>query len=279
MKKQSPLVGKSVRFPFQVAVSCWIDLLGYGQMISASGFNPLHPDARAALSRIRTFHRIVAEHSARYFPTLVMNDGAVAYRDLSLRSRSPTHDFLVRAWHMFDAVRREDLKRGHPGPRMVLACGFRMLGRRAGLDASRDQFKSILERVETREISAEQAVREAASIRPHFDVVPQLQANFAFTKAYLAEQSGTKGGLPGPAFYVDMAVFGGHRPQWIDLGPEIAWQLPKLNLRTVFAEVRGFRDERHPSGGPRDICDGLKIAQTLANDPNVLEVLRVAIKS
>ena len=117
------MVSKSTKFPFQVAVSSWIDLLGYGEMISASGFIPLHAEARDALARIRTFHRIVAEHSARYFPTLVMNDGAVAYRDLSLRARSPTHDFLVRAWKMFEAVRNEDMKNGHPGPRMVLACG------------------------------------------------------------------------------------------------------------------------------------------------------------
>ncbi|PSH62620.1 hypothetical protein CU102_24935 [Phyllobacterium brassicacearum] len=168
MKKPSAVVSKSVRFPSKVSVSCWIDLLGYGEMISASGFNPLHPDAREALARIRTFHHIVAEHSAKYFPTLVLNDGAVAYRDLSLRARSPTHDFLVRAWQMFEAVRSEGIKNGHPGPRMVLACGFRMLGRRAGLDASRDHFKSIVDRLQSGKISAQKAVRQAASMRPRF---------------------------------------------------------------------------------------------------------------
>jgi hypothetical protein len=29
-KRTSPLVRKSASFPFQVAVACWIDLLGYG---------------------------------------------------------------------------------------------------------------------------------------------------------------------------------------------------------------------------------------------------------
>jgi hypothetical protein len=279
MKKPPAVVSKNARFPFQVAVSCWIDLLGYGEMISASGFNPLHAEAREALARIRTFHRIVAEHSARDFPTLVMNDGAVAYRDLSLRARSPTNDFLVRAWKMFEAVRNEDIRNGHPGPRMVLACGFRMLGRRAGLDASRDHFRAIVDRLQRGEIAAEQAVREAASMRPRFDIVPQLQANFAFTKAYVAEQTGTKGKLPGPAFYVDTTIFGGGRPQWIDLGPDIDWEHPKLHLHAVFTEVRGINDGRHPSGGPTDIRDGLAIAQTLANDPNVLAALRAAGKS
>lgn len=279
MKKSSPVVSKSARLPFQVAVSCWIDLLGYGEMISASDFNPLHPDARKALTRIRKFHRIVAEHSARNFPTLVMNDGAVAYRDLSLRARSPTHDFLVRAWRMFEAVRNEDMKNGYPGARMVLACGFRMLGRRAGLDASRDHFKSIVDRLQSGEISAQQAVREAASMRPRSDMIPQLQANFAFTKAYVAEQTGTKGKLPGPAFYVDMTIFGDHRPKWIDLGPGIHWAHPKMNLQTVFAEVRSIHHGRHPKASPTDIHDGLAIAQTLTNDPNVLAALGAAAKS
>jgi hypothetical protein len=128
-------------------------------------------------------------------------------------------------------------------------------------------------------IAAEQAIREAASMRPRFDIVPHLEANFAFTKAYVAEQAGTKGKLPGPAFYVDMTIFGGARPQWIDLGPDIDWAHPKLNLHVVFAEVRGIHDGRHPSGGPTDIRDGLAVAQTLANDPNVLAALRAAGKS
>jgi len=134
---KSPAIAKGTQFPFQVAVACWIDLLGYGSMIADAEFNPLHPEAKQAIARIRTFHEIVAQHSARYFPTLVMNDGAVAYRDLSLRSRSVTHDFLIRAWKLFEAIKAEDRKHGHPGARMVLCCGFRMRGRRAGLDVSR----------------------------------------------------------------------------------------------------------------------------------------------
>ena len=93
----TPKVAKSLSFPFQISVACWIDLLGYGRMISEAAFNPLDARAKIALKRLSRFHEIVASHSNRYFPTLALNDGAVAYRDLSLRSRSVTHDFLVRA--------------------------------------------------------------------------------------------------------------------------------------------------------------------------------------
>jgi len=90
--------------PDHFAIACWIDLLGYGAMIAEADFNPLHPRAAAALERLRRFHKIVADHSVRHFPTLVTNDGAVAYRDLSLRSRSPTHDFVLRAWRLFRSI-------------------------------------------------------------------------------------------------------------------------------------------------------------------------------
>jgi hypothetical protein len=50
-------------------------------------------------------------------------------------------------------------------------------------------------------------------------------------------------------------------------------------LHAVFAEVRGMHNGRHPSSGPKDIRDGLAVAQTLANDPNVLGALRAAEKS
>ena len=225
MRGIGPTVAKGRQFPFQVAVACWIDLLGYGQMISRAAFNPLHPGAQQALHRIRVFHQIIADHSARHFSTLVMNDGAVAYRDLSFRSRSVTYDFLIRSWRLFEAIRREESKNAYPGARLVLACGFRMRGRRAGLDASRDHFASIVTRLKTGEINAQQAIHEAAAMRPALILCRSSQANFAFTKAYVAEQGG-EGGLPGSNFYIDMTLFGGERPSWIDLGPDILWTHP-----------------------------------------------------
>src|SRR5215469_632845 len=96
--KAGPLVAKGVVFHFQVCAVCWFDLLGYGAMIADADFNPLHPKASEALARLRRFHAIVALNSGRSFRTLVMNDGAAAYRDLSLRGSDATLDFLERCW-------------------------------------------------------------------------------------------------------------------------------------------------------------------------------------
>jgi len=277
--KRSPLVRKSAIFPFQIAVVCWIDLLGYGAMIAAADFNPLHAQAAQALSRLRRFHQIVASHSVRFFPTLVMNDGAAAYRDLSFRSRAPTHDFLTRAWTLFNSIRSDENNRGFPGARMVLATGFRMRGRRAGIDATARQFKSVMHRYQSGEIVAEQAIREAASVRRSFDIIPQLQANFAFSKAYVAERSGTRGGLGGANFFVDLAIFDTPTPAWVETGPTVEWSDARLRMSASFAPILGFPPFKHVESGPVGIRDGLQVAQYLTKDPDVLSALRAAQKS
>ncbi len=276
--KRSPLIRKSATFPFQIAAVCWVDLLGYGAMIAEADFNPLHPKAAEALSRLRRFHQIVAAHSSRYFPTLAMNDGAAAYRDLSFRSRAPTHDFLMRAWNLFNAIKSEENERALPGARMVLAAGFRLRGRRAGMDAMAKQFKSLMRRYQEGAIVAEQAIREAANVRRSFDIVPQLQANFAFSKAYVAERSGTRGGLKGPNFFVDLTLFETPVPAWIETGETVKWSDDRLRMKASFAPILGFPPYKHVEGGPAGIRDGLQIAQDLTQDVDVLNALRAAEK-
>jgi hypothetical protein len=276
--KRTPLVRKSATFPFQIAVVCWIDLLGYGAMIAEADFNPLHAKAAQALIRLRRFHEVVASHSTRYFPTLVMNDGAAAYRDLSLRSRAPTHDFLMRAWSLFNAIKSDENYRGFPGARMVLATGFRMRGRRAGMDATAKQFKSVMRRYQSGEIVAEQAIREAANVKRSFDIIPQLQANFAFSKAYVAERSGAREGLAGPNFFVDLALFDAPTPAWVKKGPTVEWSDERLRMSASFAAILDLPPFKHVEGGPLGIRDGLQVAQYLTEDPNVLSALRAAKK-
>lgn len=273
-RKSHPPIRKGATLPFAVSAVAWIDLLGYGGMIAEAGFNPLHEQAGAAIKRLRTFHGIVSANSDRSFPTLVMNDGAAAYRDLSLRARSPTYDFVSRAWSLFTALRNTEEKVGYPGPRMVIAPGFRMRGRRAGIDQSAGQFGSLMTRFQTGRISAEQAISEASRISRTFDIVPQLQANFAFTKAYTAESSGKAAGLGGCNCFIDLAFFEGSPPPWITLGPVVRWANERLKMSADFAPILDIPSSRHPEGGPHGIRDGLAIAQHLAGGVDVLKALR-----
>ena len=114
--------------PFCISAAAWVDLLGYGSMIAAAGLNPVDARAKTAVIRLRAFHRVVAEHSDRNFRTLVINDGAVAYRDLSLRDNGVTHDFLQRSHLLFEAIAECEHRNSWPGARMVLGLGFRARG-------------------------------------------------------------------------------------------------------------------------------------------------------
>jgi hypothetical protein len=273
-KKSDPVVAKGTSFPFQISVACWIDLLGYGKMISKAGFNPLDPTSTAARLRVREFHYVVAKLSGRTFPTLVLNDGAVAYRDLSLRSASVTQDFLQRCWTLYCAVKDSEIRAGYPGPRMVIAAGFRMKGRRSGIDKSARRFEEIRTKLAAGAITAIQALFEAQNIREYADVLPQLQANFAFTKAYLAENSGTRGGFSGANCFVDLCLIDEVSPMSLKFGEPFSWKHETLNLGGCFARLIAIEQPKSPNSSSNGIRNGLQVAQFLAGDQDVLKALR-----
>ena len=275
--KRPPIAGARARaLPFQVAAVCWVDLLGYGGMIAAADFNPMAPEAKVAIARLRAFHRIVAEHGDRHYRTLVLNDGAAAYRDLSLRSAGVTHDFLARSFALFRSLSASEGRNGWPGARMVLATGLRAKGSRRSIDLASGQLESILARLAAGAIGAEQAVREAASLERHFDVLPQLQANFAFTKAYLADAGGTAAGLGGPRFFVDAAIFDGAVPDWVSAGPPIRFEHAKLGLATEFVPVTGLSTPGGAGQGVPGLRNGLQVAEAIAPSSSIGDAIRAS---
>ena len=267
-------LSRAPRPPFYTSIACWIDLLGYGRMISRARFSPTHAEAKSAIDRLRRFHRLVADHSSSRFPTFVINDGAVAYRDLSYISHDRTLPFLHNAWRLFEAVNAER-DAGQAGARMVVAAGFRMSGRRAGGENEAARRRELVQSVERGERSIEQAVESAARGAAYFDVIPQLQANFAFTTAYLAEDSGSEGGLPGAHCYVDQSLFG-NGSCGIDFGQTIAWRHPDLDLRRDFAPIMKA-DERSTSTAA-GIRTGYEVASALTGEVEVHTALRAHIE-
>lgn len=274
---QPPIAsGRARNLPFQVAAVCWVDLLGYGGMIGAADFNPIAPQAKTAITRLRAFHRIVAEHSGRTFRTLVLNDGAVVYRDLSLRSSGVTYDFLTRSFALFKALEASEKRNGWYGARMVLATGFRAKGSSRGIDAAAGQLESILSRTKAGQIAPEEAIREAASIERYFDVLPQLQANFAFTKAYLADAAGSDAGLGGPRFFVDTAIFENGIPAWVRADAPVAFKDQRLGLGGEFAPVSELTPPGHTTPAVPGMRDALQIADAIAPSANVRALIRAA---
>jgi len=238
-------------------------------MIAEAELNPVDERAKTAVIRLRAFHRVVAEHSGRYFRTLVINDGAVIYRDLSLRDNGVTHDFLQRSHRLFEAIADSERRNGWPGARMVVGLGFRARGSRRAIDETERRVERILGQMKAGEIPAEEAVRQAASIQRYSDAIPQLQANFAFTRAYVADAGGSRAGLCGPRMFIDAAMFEGDSPpSWIDCGEPVPFEDKRLRIECAFVPVAGLR----PSGKIGDRIPGLRdgseigdaIAPTLA---------------
>lgn len=223
---------------------------------------------------MREFHRIVAEHSNRNFRTLVINDGVAVFRDLSLRSSSVSQDFLMRSWGLFEAINQHETRSGQPGVRMVVACGFRIRGRKAVVETNHGKVNSILRRYQDGVLTVDQAIKEASTARPSFDAVPQLQANFAFTKAYVAESSGTAGGFAGPNFFLDTSLLRQPNTEWPVGGKLFDWEHQNLGLKSVFKRIERLSPEKFTNEASSRLKTGLEVAQTLAGDNDVLHALR-----
>ena len=221
--------------PAYVAIVCWLDLLGYGGDINKAGFDPAHPLAKAPLSRLRAFQRIVAQHSSSGFPTLVMNDGAVAYSNVELSRSDKVWRFIERCWTLYQAASKNDQASSGPGLRGVIAVGLRAKGSNRGILAQDQALTEILDGLADGTIDAARARADARKIRRVFDIVPQLQANFAFTRAYEAEQSGAAGGFTGPNLFLDTMVFNAGVPDWMTAGPAVIWTPRKTSFVALSA--------------------------------------------
>ena len=223
-----------------ICAVAWLDLLGYGAMLRKARFDPEHPSAALAVARLKAFHKTLGEHAhgRRVFPIMPLNDGAACCRDLSLRDSSVTYDFIARSLDLFSAVNTVDVAKGHPGARMVIAAGIRVRDLRSPLMDPRHAQK-LVERLKADPASAEQTVYDAFYAQPIFGFVPDLQANFAFSKAYLAERDGSRAGLAGPKCFLDHALVSPTAcGEWLTFNRTISWA--QDGIAATFGEVSRF---------------------------------------
>jgi hypothetical protein len=251
---------KGARRQVEVCSSAWVDLLGYGDMIDAAGFDPLSEKAQQALDRIHAFQRVLAQHSGQLFSSFVMNDGAAIHRDLSPRTHSVTDDFISRCWALYKSVDTIEKDAGHPGARMIVAAGLR--ARPIVREARATHRRSLLDRLENGVITPQQAVSEAVAVPRNSDVVPEFQGNFALTRAYMADAGGSRVGLPGPAFYLDAALVTAPVPAWLTVSREIAWTWKSMS--TTFLEISEIKKWRgaHREGA----SNAIQVAERLTGD-------------
>jgi hypothetical protein len=107
-------------------------------------------------------------------------------------------------------------------------------------------------------LTPEQAIREAFRSTPITGGIEELQANCAFTKAFLADRDGSAAGLGGPRCFVDSAIFSS-QPAWLSIGKTIAWSTP--GLTGEFFEVNGI----DVAGAGKELYSSVRDADQLAS--------------
>jgi hypothetical protein len=257
----------------EVAASLWVDLLAYGSMLEAAEWDPTSAAAAAALERIVEFQRLVAKHSNRHFPTFIMNDGAIVFRDLSPRSCGVTFDFLRRAIGLHREINDADRAAGYPGARAVLAVGFRV--RRNVSYTSRlhaGEGKRIKEKLNEGLINAEQAINHALMARHHSDSTPELQHNYAMTKAYLVDSGGSKKGFKGPNLFIDLNLFQEQPPEWIKFSAETDWA--DCGMRGTFGTFEALDQVAANEAKLAGMRDAFEIAGALSTNPDIVKLIR-----
>jgi hypothetical protein len=251
----------------------WFDLLGYGQMLREAAFDPTDETTQAAIERINNFHSIVEQKTCKFLMTLLLNDGGAAHRDLSPRSRSVTYDFIRRLYDLHSTINEKEKMGGFPGVRTVVAAGFRVRRKNSNKQKLLDGFAArLVKKVKSGQISILEGINNAVTVKPFSAAVPELQANFAFSKAYLAESSGSKAGLAGPRLFLDGLLIREPAPTGISLSKPISWSYPGLS--STFFSVDGVDSEAAAKDKYSGFCNAFEVAMNISASSEIIERLK-----
>jgi len=262
---KNPRFKKGRNLPFTVSCVAWMDLLGYGSMLREAQFDPTSELANDAIIRLKRFQDIISDQANRYMPAVCVNDGAILYRDLSYRSNSVTADFMQRIIDLHTFVNETDQSAGFPGARTILAVGIRMTGINHNWFNETHRL-NILDRMKNKEIDAEQAVNEAFYAQSTNGFVSQLQANFAFTKAYLVDSAGSRAGFKGPKLFIDLNLFDSELPEWIQISNIINWK--ESGIEGSFGMFEDIDKDLAGSLMHRGALDAQEISKRILNNLN-----------
>lgn len=262
MKEKRVGIGKQNGFHSALFAVTWVDLLGYGTMLRECNFDPTSKEAKNALIRLENFNRLSIKHSASVFPILQINDGIVSWRELSFRTKSVTQDFIDRSLAFFYELTDMEKQNSFPGPRMVISVGVRMKMESNKKEVAKQRAEYLLKQIQEEKITYEQAVYTACSFYDFCNGVNALQANFAFTKSYLAEESGRKGGFEGNNAFIDMSFFAKDSLdlECISFDKQFSWEAYK-GLETTYAKVINYNRDSFIMHSPDEILSTLEIAK------------------
>lgn len=237
-------------------------------MLESVGFDPTSDLAKDAIERLDTFHSHLHSAANKRCTVLIINDGAVLCGDLSKRAVSPTYDFISRSFALHQAVNATEASRGFPGSRCILAAGFRIRRKHLSKIALINGYgKHLVDGAEDGSMPVNQAITSALMLKPFVAAMPEAQANFAFSKAYLADSAGKKAGFLSSGFYLDSALLKSI-PAWLNIESTIQWQ--SHGMSATFYEIKGIDIRAAGKARYAEVCDADDTAQRLTNSQDIL---------
>lgn len=268
--------GKQNHFKNTPYIVTWIDLLGYGSMLAECAYDPTSKQAEQAVKRLEEFNHVSLVYANPRFPILQMNDGIAAWRELSFRDKSVTQDFLRRSIEFFYAVKESEMNNGFPGPRMVISSGIQMKMTNLHREVAKARAERLIADIKEGITTYDNAIYEACNYNDFCNGVNALQANFAFTKSYLAEDSGKAYGLYGCNIYIDMNIFNDSKIKCIELDKPFLWE-KYPGLETRFSRVANYNKDIYNKYSKDEIASTLIISKRLlksSEQNDVIERLR-----
>jgi len=260
-------------FLHNVYVVGWVDLLGYGAMLRECSFDITSKNAKDAVRRIALFQSVLQEKADKYMPILQLNDGAILWRRLSFRTTSITFDFIKRAIDLFVTINEIDMENGFYGARMVIAAGlYTSINNARRRDVRIWRADNLLQQIKNEEKTIEEAIHEACFHQGYINEIQELQANFAFTKAYAAESSGKEGGFEGNHLFIDCNLLDLQNLNWMKYGKEISWVYPGLSGNFIEYMSMDSQIANARNGAGIQTTEGIAMT-LLGNVPNKQELL------
>lgn len=271
--KAQPKLARGAKGLIEVSATAWIDLLGYGSMLRNVQFDPTSPAALTAVERLDCFQAHVSAAATKYSMAVVINDGAVICRDLSARSKSVTYDFIRRVVQLHKAINSSEYEKNQPGARCVIAAGFRIRRKNHQKQGLIEGYGAhLIKQLERGTISVEEGVKSALTVKPFVATAPEIQANFAFTKAYLVDADGSRAGFSGARIFLDMALLSHPAPAWLIFDEIIDWSVPGLSGR--FGAIRSLDLAAAARARHSGCRDAYEVAEALSTSPDILSRLR-----
>lgn len=169
------------------------DLLGFGNAFIDGEWSLNSLSSQKNIERlIRLENSLYRSNDPSKEVALVLNDGLARVYDLP----DPSEDVMRFLWWLHTALSNHwllnasDMQYGSPGVRTVMSYGDRVKAWR-GHTTYGDHF---LGNTKYKKIADKKICIYAPD---------EFQLNLAFSKAYIIESSGAKGGFPGPNLYID----------------------------------------------------------------------------